>query len=115
MIRNLLVSIFFFIGPALLMFMMRNIVMIMMIWMKNKELRAREQEIIDITPIHHHIHPNWFVIAVVFISMFCAVTVFIELQSSDDVAPHQYVPAHMDESGNIVPSDWKSKEPDPAP
>ena len=115
MIRSFLVSIFFFVGPALLMFMLRNIAMMMLIWMKNKQRRARQQEVIDVTPIHHHIHPNWFVIIVVIVSMFCAVTVFMKLQSSDDVEPHQYVPAHMGESGEIVPGGWKPKGEDPAP
>ncbi|GAV21189.1 hypothetical protein MMIC_P2169 [Mariprofundus micogutta] len=111
MIRNLLVSIFFFIGPALLMFILRNIVMIILLTLKNRQRRAREQEVIDVTPIHHHIHPNWFVIVVVIVSTFIAVTVFMKLQNSDDVEPHQYVPAHMGESGKIVPGGWKPKEP----
>ncbi len=115
MIRSILVSIFFFVGPALLMFMLRNIVLITRLWLKNRQLHAHDREIIDITPIHNHIHPNWFVITVVIISLFSAVSVFVELQRSDDVGPHQYVPAHMGESGTIVPGGWKPKEPLSAP
>jgi len=114
MIRSILVSIFFFVGPALLMFMLRNIVLMTRLWLKNRQLHADEREIIDITPIHNHIHPNWFIISVVIISLGCAVTVFMQLQNAEDVAPHHYVPAHMGESGEIVPGGWQSKEVDPA-
>jgi len=109
MIRSILVSIFFFIGPAMLMFMLRNVALLARAWLKNRQLHAHDPEIIDITPIHNHIHPNWFIIAVVIVSMTCAVAVFMQLQSNEDVDPHQYVPAHMDESGNIVPGGWQPK------
>jgi len=115
MIRSILVSIFFFIGPALLMFFLRNLLLLAQLWLKNRQKHAHEQEIIDITPIHNHIHPNWFIITVVIVSLACAVTVFMELQKADDVAPHQYVPAHMSESGEIVPGGWRPEGSDPAP
>ena len=112
MFRNLLVSIVFFIGPALLMFIARNMVMIGLHWLKvRKQQEQEEAKIIEITPIHNHIHPNWYVIAVVIISLFCAVTVFLELQRSVDVAPHEYVPAYTDDSGHIVPGQWQPKAP----
>jgi len=111
MFRNLLVSILFFIGPALLMFIARNMIMIGMLWLKTRHEQEREQKVIDITPIHNHRHPNWYVIIVVIISMVCAVTVFMKLQNADDVAPHEYVPAYTDDSGNIVPGHWKPKAP----
>ena len=116
MIRNLFVAIFFFFGPALLMFMMRNIVLLTLLWLKKKQKEAHEHpEVIDITPIHKQRHPNWFIIVVVIISLFCAVSVFIQLQKADDVAQHQYVPAYTDEAGNIVPGDWKPVGPPPPP
>ena len=112
MFRNLLVSIVFFIGPALLMFIARNVVMMGLLWLKvRKQHEQEEAQIIDITPIHNHIHPNWYVIAVVIISLFCAVTVFLELQRSDDVIPQEYVPAYTDDSGHIVPGHWQPKAP----
>jgi len=116
MFRNLLVSIVFFIGPALLMFIARNLVMMGLAGLKNRKLHEQQEaKVIDITPIHNHRHPNWYVIAVVIISMTCAVTVFLELQRSVDVAPHEYVPAYTDEAGNIVPSEWKPKQPETSP
>ncbi|NWF39387.1 hypothetical protein F3F96_09590 [Mariprofundus sp. NF] len=111
MFRNLLVSIVFFIGPALLMFIARNLVLIGMVWLKSRHEKELEQKIIDITPIHNHRHPNWFVIIVVMISMTCAVTVFLELQNKDDVVPQEYVPAYTDDSGKIIPGHWQPKAP----
>jgi len=111
MFRNLLVSIVFFIGPALLMFIARNMVLIGMAWLKHRHEKELEQKIIDITPIHNHRHPNWFVIIVVIISMMCAVAVFMELQHSDDVVPQEYVPAYSDDAGNIIPGHWQPKAP----
>lgn len=111
MFRNLLVSIFFFIGPALLMFIARNLLMLAMLWLKTRHEKEREQKIIDITPIHNHRHPNWYVIVVVIVSMTCAVTVFLQLQDNDGVEPQQYVPAYTDESGNVVPGQWQPKTP----
>ena len=111
MFRNLLVSIVFFIGPALLLFIARNMVLIGLLWLKNRHKRELEHKVIDVTPIHNHIHPNWFIIIVAIISLTCAVTVFIELQKTDDVNPQQYVPAYTDDSGKIIPGHWEPKTP----
>jgi uncharacterized membrane protein len=108
MIRSLFVALFFFFGPALLMFMLRNLTLLLLLWAKNRRRRAQEEKIIDITPVRKHRAPNWFYIAVVLVSLASAVTVFIQLQS-DDVQQQQYMPAHVDESGNIVPGRWKPK------
>ncbi|ATX81840.1 hypothetical protein Ga0123462_0971 [Mariprofundus ferrinatatus] len=112
MFRNILVSIFFFVGPALLMFLARNLTVMGMIWLKNRQRRARQQQVIDITPIHKHSHPNWYVIIVVIVSLTCAVTVFLELQKKDEVVPQEYVPAYTDETGSIVPGHWRPKAPE---
>jgi len=112
MIRNLLIAIFFFFGPALLMFVARNMLLIGLFWLKTRRKREQEHKIIDITPIHNHRHPNWFVIIVVTVSLTCALTVFMELQKADDVEPQHYVPAYTDDSGRIVPGHWQPLEPE---
>ena len=115
MIRNLLVAIFFFFGPALLMFMLRNIVLLTLLWLKKRQHEAKmHPEVIDVTPVHKHRAPNWFYIAVFVISLTSAVSVFIALQNGD-VDDHEYVPAYVDESGDIVPGDWKPVGPPPPP
>jgi hypothetical protein len=112
MIRNLLIAIFFFIGPAMLMFIARNLVLIGLLWLKKRHKRELEHKVIDITPIHNHRHPNWYVIIVVIVSLICAVTVFMELQKDVDVEPQQYVPAYTDDSGRVVPGHWQPIQPE---
>jgi len=109
MIRSLFVSLFFFFGPALLLFMLRNITLLLLLRAKNKQQKTQEPEVIDVTPVKKERAPNWFYVLVVTISLACAITVFIQLQNGDTEI-QKYVPAHVDESGNIAPSDWKSKE-----
>jgi len=112
MIRNLLIAVFFFFGPALLMFVARNLFMLALLWLKMRHKREQEHKVIDITPIHNHRHPNWYVIIVVIVSLTCAVTVFMELQKSVDVVPQQYVPAYTDDSGKIIQGHWEPKAPE---
>jgi len=106
MIRELLISIFFFFGPALVMLMLRNGVLVLRLWLKSRQQRARAQQIIDITPVDKNRAPKWFYIMVVVISLMSAVTVFMHLEKGG-AEVHQYVPAHIDASGHIVPGGWR--------
>jgi len=109
MIRSIFVALFFFFGPALLLFMLRNLILLLLLRAKNKHEKASEPEVIDITPIKKDRAPNWFYAVVVVISLSCAVTVFMNLEKGGIEARH-YVPAHVDESGNIVTGGWKDKK-----
>ncbi len=106
MLRNLLVSIFFFIGPALLMFVARNMMLLLLLWLKTRHARESEQKIIDITPGRKQRAPKWFYVAVLLVSLTSAISVFIMLQNGD-VPPQEYVPAYTDEAGNVVPGHWR--------
>jgi len=109
MIRSLFVSLFFFFGPALLLFMLRNITLLLLLRAKNKQQQVQEPEVIDVTPVNKDRAPTWFYTLVVAVSLTCAITVFIYLQNGDTEV-HPYVPAHIDKSGNIAPGDWKPTE-----
>jgi len=107
MIRSIFVSLFFFFGPALLLFMLRNLTLLLLLKAKSKQEKAQNIEIIDITPVKKERAPTWFYALVVAISLACAVTVFMNLEHGQaDV--QKYVPAYMDESGNIVSGDWNN-------
>lgn len=109
MIRSLFVSLFFFFGPALLLFMLRNITLLLLLKLKSRQENAPEIEIIDVTPVIKERAPTWFYALVIAISLACAVTVFMNLENGEaDV--QKYVPAYMDESGNIVSGDWDNKQ-----
>jgi len=106
MIRSIFVSLFFFFGPALLLFMLRNLTLLLLLKAKAKQAKAQEIEVIDITPIKKDRAPTWFYALVIAISLTCAVSVFLNLDRGGAEVQH-YVPAHVDESGNIVSGDWK--------
>jgi len=109
MIRSIFVSLFFFFGPALLLFMLRNLVLLLLLRAKHRREKPPEPEIIDITPVDKERAPNWFYALVVAISLVSAVTVFMQIEKKGDAEVQKYVPAHMDQSGNIVTGDWKQK------
>jgi len=108
MIRSLFVSLFFFFGPALLLFMLRNLVLLLLLRAQHRREKAQQPEVIDITPVDKARAPYWFYALVVAISLASAVTVFMMIENKTDVELHQYVPAHMGTSGNIVTGDWKN-------
>jgi len=110
MIRSIFVSLFFFFGPALLLFMLRNLVLLLLLRAKHRREKPPEPEIIDITPVDKERAPAWFYALVVAISLASAVTVFLQLEKKGEAQVQHYVPAHMDQSGNIVTGDWKEKQ-----
>jgi sterol desaturase/sphingolipid hydroxylase (fatty acid hydroxylase superfamily) len=111
MIRNLLVAIFFFFGPALLMFMLRNVFLLLRIWRVARQKKSQEPEVIDITPVKPQT-PMWFYIAAGVLGLASAISVFLYLQSIDDMLPQHYVPAYTDDSGQVVPGRWQPTEPE---
>ncbi len=108
MIRSIFVSLFFFFGPALLLFMLRNLMLLLLLKAKSRQTEEPKVEVIDITPVEKKRAPRWFYALVIAISLTCAVTVFLNLERGDTEVQH-YVPAHVDESGNIVSGDWKNR------
>jgi len=112
MIRNLFVALFFFFGPALLMFVARTGFVLFRLWLRNKLRQAREEhdKVIDVTPVNHHHHPRWYVVIVVVVSLACSIAAFAYLQS-DPAEQRRYVPAYSDDAGNIVPGHWQTISP----
>ena len=59
MIRSIFVSVLFFFGPALLMFMLRNLFFLTRAWLRLRKIQKKqEHEVIDITPHKHHGSPS---------------------------------------------------------
>jgi hypothetical protein len=111
MIRNLLVAIFFFFGPALLLFMLRNAFLLFRLWLVARQKKSQEPEVIDITPVKPAT-PIWFYIAAGVLGLASAAAIFLYLQSVDDTVPQHYIPAYTDDSGRIVPGHWQPIEPE---
>jgi len=106
MIRNLLLAIVFFFGPALLLFMLRNILLLLRIWLVARAQR-NQPEIIDITPVERNPAPRWLYLAAAVLGVATAVAGFMHLQTVDSER-RQYVPAHIGEQGQIVQGHWQS-------
>jgi len=103
MIRSIFVSVLFFFGPALLMFMLRNLFLLLRAWLRLRQLRKKqEHEIIDITP-HKHGSPSMlFNIAAIVVGLVCAFLAWQEMGSGPEERQH-YAPAYIDEYGKVVP------------
>ena len=111
MIRNLLISIFFFFGPAILLFMLRNGLVLLRLWLMARKGREEEPRVIDITPVSDSKAPAWFYALVVLISLGCAVAVFLFLQADSEAESRRYVPAYVGEDGKVVPGHWEPVTP----
>ncbi|MDX8403765.1 MAG: hypothetical protein R8K54_05090 [Mariprofundaceae bacterium] len=103
MIRSIFVSALFFFGPAILMFMLRNLFLFSRAWLRLRRAQQKQEaEIIDITP-HKHGSPSMlFNIAAIVVGLICAVLAWQEMNSGVE-EEQQYVPAHVDQQGKITP------------
>jgi len=103
MIRSIIISIFFFFGPALLMFAIRRAFLIARIWLRLRRLRKQQEtEIIDITP-HKHASPSMLInVAAIIVGLTCAFLAWQEMNSTPDGKQH-YIPAHVNKEGKVVP------------
>lgn len=103
MIRNILTILLFFFGPAILLFMLRYFLLALKTWLLIRRQRPAEPEIIDVTPRAEGGTPLWFKIAALSAGALCAWLAWQHLNSSGPENAMRYVPAHMDQQGNIVP------------
>ncbi len=103
MIRSIFVSALFFFGPALLMFMLRNLFLLLRAWLRlRRQRKKQEHEIIDITP-HKHGSPSMlFNIAAIVVGLVSAFLAWQEMGSGPEQRQH-YIPAHINEHGKVMP------------
>ena len=103
MIRRLLVAAVFFFGPMLLMFLLRNLGVLYRFWMAARRRRQARPDIIDITP-HLRAKPSLaFVAVAVVLGGASAYWAWHYTQQPPANPDQQYVPAHMDAQGRLVP------------
>jgi len=115
MIRSIFVSALFFFGPALLMFMLRNLFLFLKVWLRlRRRKKEQEHDVIDITP-HKHASPSLlFNIAAIAVGIVCAFLAWQEMKSGSEEKMH-YVPAHVNEEGKVVPGKMVPIEAPKAP
>jgi hypothetical protein len=101
--RNILLSILFFFGPAMLMFLLRHLGILLRLWLvARKAASQREADVIDVTPRKPHPPSTAFIVVTFVLSLVIAVLVWQRLSESPEVG-RIYVPAHINEQGEIVP------------
>jgi len=100
MIRNIIVSLLFFFGPALLMFVLRNI---FFFWKFQKEMKQHQPDIIDITPQKAAAPSHFFLASVIAVGLISAYFAYSQLTNSNSDAKTEYMPAHINAQGELVP------------
>jgi len=102
--RMLFLTLVFFFGPALLMFALHRLVMIVHYWWLMRRL-AHQSDVIDITPAPPRQRPGMvFIVVSMLVASVFAGLAWQRMQSTpvQQVNMH-YVPAHIDTYGNMVP------------
>lgn len=111
MLRSLLVSLFFFFGPAVLLFLLRTVfLMLRYQWHMRKVRAAEEANVIDITPHHKRKPSNLFVAVAITVGLISAILVWLEMQGHEP-QKMKYIPAHVNEQGVTVPGQLVPVEP----
>ncbi|TLS65947.1 hypothetical protein FEF65_11535 [Mariprofundus erugo] len=105
MIRNIFLIVVFFFGPALVMFMLRNGLILLRLWLAARS-RRQQPEIIDVTPVRQTAAPRWFYALAIVLGLIAAAAGFMALQSTA-TDKRQYIPAHVDAQGELVPGHWQ--------
>ena len=109
MIRNIIVSLIFFFGPAILMFVLRHM---FFFWKLRREMRRKQADIIDITPQKPNAPSHFFIASVVTVGLISAYFAYTQLHSEHTKQQTQYVPAHINAQGELVPGQYITR---PAP
>lgn len=102
--RSFIISMLFFFGPVILMFLLRHAAMLLRLWLMMRRARQSGPNVIDITPEKPKPPSLLFIIATLIIGSVFAYLVWERITSEvTDVKDKSYVPAHIDEQGHIVP------------
>lgn len=100
MIRNVIVTLLFFFGPALLMFVLRNI---FLFWKLRRETNKHQPDIIDITPQKPNPPSHFFLASMIAIGLISAYFAYAQLTMDNQDQKTQYTPAHINAQGELVP------------
>ncbi|MDX8390849.1 MAG: hypothetical protein R8M38_10210 [Mariprofundaceae bacterium] len=102
MIRTLLVTLLFTLGPMMLMFLLRRSLLLLKAWLvyRNRQ-HKNDADIIDVTPLEKKRPSAWFIALAIIVGLFSAAMVWNHLQHPPE-ATSDYQPARMGEGGKIV-------------
>ena len=114
MIRNIFITLIFFFGPALLMFVIRHFFLLFKIW-RTVRKQQTQNTIIDITPHPARTSPGKvFIIASLLVGLMCATWVWSQMANTSGQTEVQYIPAHIDATGKVIPGHYEPTKDDAA-
>jgi hypothetical protein len=100
MIRNIFVTLIFFFGPALLMFVVRNV---FLFWRAKHAQKKQEPEIINITPSNQTPPSRFFLASAIAVGFIFAFFAWSQLSDTSPITNQTYIPAHINAQGDLVP------------
>ena len=104
--RGILITLFFFFGPLILMFALRHAALLLRIWMRWRALNREGADVIDVTPDKPHPPGKRFIAFAVIVALVCAGLVWMRL--ADTRGPGgRYVPAHIGADGKLIPGHYQ--------
>ncbi|MDX8398257.1 MAG: hypothetical protein R8K49_08065 [Mariprofundaceae bacterium] len=107
MIRNIIITLIFFFGPALLMLLLRQF---LFAWRIRQKIKKQHPDVIDITPSEQPASPSrFFIISAMAVGCIFAYLVWNQLSSSSDNTKQHYAPAHINAQGELIPESYQTK------
>ncbi len=105
--KSLFISMLFFFGPVILMFVLRYFGLLLRLWLMYRRARQEsDANIIDITPEKPHPPSKAFIIIAILLGIGFAVLAYQRIGSAPDTH-RQYVPAQVDEQGRVIPGRFR--------
>ncbi len=108
--RQWFITVLFFFGPILLLFLLRHLGWMLRLWLALRRSRNEDAGVIDITPERPGPPSRWFLALTLVLGLVTAMLVWHRLQTHDEPG-REYVPAHLDASGRLVPGHFRPKQP----
>jgi len=106
--KSIFISLLFFFGPVLLMFVMRYLGLLLRIWFVWRRQNKHGKDVIDITPQKPHPPSIWFIIFAVVAGLVISGLVWHRL-TNESRPGGVYIPAHMDKNGNLAPGHFRNR------
>jgi len=104
MIRDLLVAAVFFFGPMLVMFVLRNLASVFSLWLVLRRQQRLQPKVIDVSPTVDRSPSLAFVALAILVGVLSAYTAWYHTrQETGHKLNLQYVPAHLDDHGRVIP------------
>jgi len=106
--RSLIISLLFFFGPVILMFVLRHAALLLRIWLMVRRHRKSQPDVIDITPEKPKPPSLLFIVVTLVAGSIFAYLAWERITSeAEDTIEKQYAPARIDEKGGIVPGRYE--------